>query len=57
MEEITKLLKKYTVEEIAVKVGVSAQTIWRWKNNGSTPHRTFQKKLQQILKQEATHET
>ena len=54
MDEIKKLLKRYTIEEIAVKVGVSAKTIYRWKEDVSVPHRIFRKKIEYILKQEAT---
>ena len=53
MDEIKKLLKKYSIEEIAVKVGVSAKTIYRWKEDVSVPHKIFRKRIEQILKQEA----
>ena len=52
MDEIKKLLKKYSMEEIAVKVGVSANTIYRWREDVSKPHRIFRKKIEHILKQE-----
>ena len=54
MDEIKKLLKKYTIEEIAVKVGVSAKTIYRWKEDVSKPHRVFRKKIEHILKAEVS---
>lgn len=31
MKELKELLKKYRVEELAVKLGVSASTVFKWK--------------------------
>ena len=45
MKEITQLLKTYTIEELAVKIGVAGKTIYRWKNGTSKPHRIFKKKI------------
>ena len=49
MDEIKKLLEKYTIEEIAAFIGVSGKTIYRWKNGESNPHRVFQKKIKKLL--------
>ncbi|KKL28142.1 hypothetical protein LCGC14_2378160, partial [marine sediment metagenome] len=37
--QIEKFRKKQSLsrEELAVKVGVSAQTIWRWEHGGTIP--------------------
>ena len=50
-EEIKKFRKKYnlTREELAVKLGVSAPTIWRWEKGLSKPHKTFRAKLEKIM--------
>ncbi len=45
---IKRLRKKLglTVEELAVKVGVTAKTIYRWETNSVKPHRTFLKTME-----------
>ncbi len=48
---IKKLRKQngWTVEDVASKVGVSAITVYRWESGKAKPHRTFQKKLEEIF--------
>lgn len=53
MDEIKQLLKKYSIEELAVKIGVSANTIYRWGKDVSKPHKIFRKKIEHILKGES----
>lgn len=49
--DIKKLRKKLglTIEELAVKVGVTSTTIYRWENNKVRPHRTFLKSMKSLL--------
>lgn len=39
-------------EQLAAKVGVSMQTIFRWEKGVGKPHRHLYKRLEQILKKE-----
>jgi len=39
-------------EELAVKIGVSLQTIYRWEKELASPHKTFVIKLEEILNKE-----
>jgi transcriptional regulator with XRE-family HTH domain len=52
-KQITKAREKLnlSVEELAVKVGVTIKTIYRWeKNKGDKKmHKVFEKKLKQVL--------
>ena len=36
-KEINKLLFKYTIEDIAVKCGVCANTVYKWSKGRSCP--------------------
>jgi len=51
--QITLARKKLnlSVEELAVKVGVTIKTIYRWENNKGDKkmHKTFEKQLREIL--------
>ena len=49
--DIKKLRKKLgiTIEELAVKVGVTATTVYRWENSNVAPHRTFLKTMELLL--------
>jgi DNA-binding XRE family transcriptional regulator len=38
-----------TQAELAVRIGVSQQTIWNWENNCYTPDQKKQKKLNIVL--------
>ena len=52
MDEIIKQFrKKYNLsrEDLASKVGVSTQTIWRWENTRAKPHKVLQAKLEKIM--------
>ena len=50
-EKIGILLKRHkiTIEEIAVAVGVSGKTIYRWHTRENKPHRIFQRKLDELF--------
>ena len=50
---VKRLRKKLglTIEELAVKVGVTSATIYRWENNNIKPHRTFLKTMEALLKE------
>ncbi len=49
--DIKKLRKKLgiTIEELAVKVGVTATTIYRWENSKVKPHRSFLKTMEGLV--------
>ena len=50
---IARLRKKLKLskEELAVKVGVSVYTIYRWENNKSKPIRFFARQLELVLRE------
>lgn len=37
-----------SIEEVAVSCGVSASTVYRWKEGRARPHKTFKKKLMDL---------
>ena len=49
---VKRLRKKLglTIEELAVKIGVTVKTIYRWENEETKPHRTFLKAME-LLKE------
>lgn len=49
-EVIEMLLKKYRVEELAVKLGVSSSSIFKWKAGNVKPSRLAQEKIKKIVK-------
>lgn len=46
---LKELMKKYRTEELAVKLNVSAATIYKWKRGSSKPSRLAQEKIDSIL--------
>lgn len=44
---------KLTMEQLADKIGVSFQTIYRWEHDKSKPHKTF---IKAILELEEKHD-
>lgn len=42
--------REWTLEELAVRVGVSVSSVHRWELGKAKPHRVFQKKLDKIFK-------
>jgi len=47
---IKSLLKKYTLEELAVKIGVSSSSIFKWKSGKVNPSRLAIAKIESITK-------
>ena len=41
--------KGLSKEDLASLVGVSAVSIWNWETNRTKPHKTFEKKLKEVL--------
>lgn len=41
---------KLSREDLASKLGVSAQTIWRWEKERTNPHKVLWEKLDKIMK-------
>lgn len=48
MKELKALIKKYRVEELAVKLNVSSSIIWKWKA-GSKPSRLAQESIKKLF--------
>ena len=46
--KVKRLKKKLglTIEELAVKIGVTVKTIYRWEKGDVKPHRTFLKAME-----------
>ncbi len=48
MKTLRELLKKYRVEELAVKLGVSSSTVFKWKSGRVKPSRMAQEKIRAV---------
>lgn len=45
MKELKTLLKKYTADELAEKLGVTRATVFFWKNGSNKPSRLAKEKI------------
>lgn len=45
MKELNQLLKKYTADELARKLGVNRATVFFWKSGVNKPSRMAQEKI------------
>jgi len=50
-QKVRKLLETFTVEELAVEIGVTVKTIYRWQGQQKETHRVFGKKINDLLKE------
>lgn len=49
-EVLQKLMKNYSLEDIASKLGKSFGTLWRWQHLKDTPDRANYTALKELLK-------
>lgn len=49
MRILNKLLKRFTVEELATKIGVRTSTIYFWKSGKHKPSKLALEKLEKLV--------